>query len=157
MLRPYTVAVQRGGDKDDTVQVVGHDDEGREARSESTSRTCGTDQETRHHFGARMVNPFPCPYNPSVGGRGGAGTKWFRGPCPLPSPGAAAIARCTKSSASSTARSNGRPWASPAVMAAESVHPVPCVEVVSRRGRLKRRTAPSLTRRSTTWSPARWP
>src|ERR1051325_4930395 len=53
---------------------------------------------------------LPCPYgtvpaipvqpvrhNPSTGGRGGAGTKWFNGPCPFPNPGAAAMARCTKS------------------------------------------------------------
>ena len=27
MLRPYTVAVQHAADDDDTVQVIGHDDE----------------------------------------------------------------------------------------------------------------------------------
>jgi hypothetical protein len=60
-------------------------------------------------------------------------TVWSSGPCPAPSPGAASIARWTKSSASATAVSSGRPSASPAVTAAERVQPVPWVEVVSSR------------------------
>ena len=73
---------------------------------------------------------------------------WLSGPCPLPSPGAAAIARWTKSSASSTAVSSGRPSASPAVIAAESVQPVPWVDVVSMRGWVKWRIPPGVTRTS---------
>src|SRR2546430_432783 len=74
-----------------------------------------------------------------------------------PGPGAAPSARCPKSSASSPAGSSGRPCASPAATAADSVHPVPCVEVVSMRGRENRRASWAVTSTSTTVSPARCP
>src|SRR5204863_8670446 len=61
------------------------------------------------------------------GGGGGAVTVWSRGPWPAPSPGASSMARWTKSSASATAVSSGRPSASPAVTAADRVQPVPWV------------------------------
>src|SRR2546425_1278210 len=86
-----------------------------------------------------------------------AGRKCLRGLSPLPGPGAAAIARCTKSSASATAISSGRPRAGPAVTAADSVHPVPCVDVASSRGRVKRRTVASVTSTSVSSAPSRCP
>ncbi len=52
------------------------------------------------------------------------------------------MARCTKSRASATACSRGRPRARPAATAADRVHPVPWVDAVAMRGRVKRRAAP---------------
>jgi len=47
-----------------------------------------------------------------------------------------------------------RPWARPAVTAADNVHPVPCVDVVSIRGCVKRRTPPAVTSTSVMVSPS---
>ena len=63
----------------------------------------------------------------------GAGAKWFSGPCPWPSRGLVRMASVTYCLARATAIGSGMPLASPAVMAAEYVQPVPCVFGVSMR------------------------